>query len=78
MSTTEPTKPDHVAATRSELESTLDAIGDKLNVQKQTGVLVDKAKSSYDANPIPWIVGATAAVVVLGGLVAWALLTNDD
>ena len=69
---------DTVAATRSELKDTLDAIEDKLNVPKQVGRLTTKAKNAYESNPVPWIIGATAAVIVVGGLVAWALLSNDD
>ena len=67
-----------IDSTRAELEETLDAIEDKLNVPKQVGRLRDRAMSSYEANPIPWIVGATAAVVVVGGLIAWAVLSHDD
>ena len=66
-----------IASTRADLEETLDAIEDKLNVPKRVGRLTDKAKASYEANPIPWIVGATAAVIVIGGLVAWAILSDD-
>jgi len=67
-----------VTATRNELKDTLDAIEEKLNVPKQVSRLTTKAKNAYDSNPVPWIIGATAAVIVVGGLVAWALLTNDD
>ncbi len=63
---------------RAELEQTLDAIEDKLNVPKQVNELARKAKASYDANPIPWIIGATAAAIVVAGVVAWAVLSNDD
>jgi len=67
-----------ISATRAKLEGTLDAIEDKLNVKKQTSALVQRTKSSYEANPIPWIVGATAAAIVVAGLVAWAILSDDD
>ncbi len=67
-----------ISSTRAELEQTLDAIEDKLNLPKQVGRLRAKAVDSYHANPIPWIVGATASVIALGGVVAWALLSNDD
>jgi len=67
-----------ISATRAKLEGTLDAIEDKLNVKKQTSALVERTKSSYEANPIPWIVGATAAAIVVAGLVAWAILSDDD
>jgi hypothetical protein len=67
-----------ISATRAKLEGTLDAIEDKLNVKKQTSALVERTKTSYEANPIPWIVGATAAAIVVAGLVAWAILSDDD
>jgi hypothetical protein len=63
---------------RAELEQTLDAIEDKLNIPKQASELARKAKASYDANPIPWIIGATAAAIVVAGVIAWAVLSNDD
>ena len=69
--------PDTRPATRADLEDTLDAIEDKLNVPKQASKLADKAKASYDDNPVPWIIGATAAAIVIVGVVAWALLSDD-
>jgi hypothetical protein len=47
-------------------------------VPKRFGELTDKAKASYEANPVPWIIGATAAAIVVAGLVAWAILSDDD
>jgi hypothetical protein len=67
-----------VAATRANLQGTLDAIEDKFNVPKRVGELTDRAKESYDKNPIPWIVGAVAVVGAVVGLVAWALSSDDD
>ena len=69
---------DSITATRAKLEGTLDAIEEKLDVKKQTSALVERTKSSYEANPIPWIVGATAAAIVAAGLVAWAIFSGDD
>lgn len=69
---------DRLADKRADLEATLDAIEDKLNVPKQVGVLRDKAMKSYEANPLPWIIGAVGAAVVVAGLVAWAILSDDD
>ena len=66
-----------IAATRAELERTLDAIEDKLNVPKKVRGLVDKAKTSYDENPIPWVIGAVAAAVTVAGVIAWAVLSDD-
>ena len=66
-----------ISATRSELAQTLDEIEDRLNVPKQVGKLTAKVQSSYAENPVPWRIGATAAVVVIGGIVAWAIFGDD-
>lgn len=66
-----------IAAARSELETTLDAIEDKLNVPKRVGRLGVRVRDSYQDNPVPWIIGATAAVIVIGGLIAWAIVRDD-
>jgi len=67
-----------IASTRADLEATLDAIEDKLNVPKRVGELRDHAMKSYEKNPIPWWVGAAAVAVAVAGLVAWAILSDDD
>ncbi len=67
-----------IKTTRAALENTLDAIEDKLDVKKQTSALVERTKASYESNPVPYIVGATAAAIVVVGLVAWAIFSGDD
>ena len=67
-----------ISATRAKLEGTLDAIEDKLDLKKQTSALVERTKASYETNPVPYIVGATAAAIVVAGLVAWAIFSGDD
>ena len=66
-----------VDAKRAELADTLDAIEDKLNVPKQAGILAKRAQASYEDKPVPWIIVATAAVIVVGGLIAWAIFGDD-
>ncbi len=65
------------AAARAELEEALDAIEDKLNVPKQLGILGTRAKGAWQANPVPWVIGAAVAVAVVGGIIAWALHGDD-
>ena len=66
-----------VTATRADLEETLDAIEDKLNVPKQLSRLGKKAEDSYEKNPVPWIAGASAVAVLVVSAVAWALFSDD-
>lgn len=72
---------DHLKAAasraRADLAETLDAIEDKFDVSKQSKLMVERAKSSYERNPVPWIIGATAASIVVVGLVAWAIFSDD-
>ena len=67
-----------IAEQRAHLESTLDEIENKLNVPKQLNRYADKAKASYDENPVPWIVGATAVAISIVGIVAWAIFSDDE
>jgi hypothetical protein len=67
-----------VARTRASLESTLDAIEDKLNVPKRVGELTKRAQASYENNPTPWIVGATGVAIAVLGIIAWAIFSGDD
>lgn len=67
-----------IASTRADLENTLDAIEDKFNVPKRVGELSTRVRASYESNRLPWIVGAVAAAVAVAGLVAWAILSDDD
>jgi hypothetical protein len=63
---------------RYDLADTLDAIEDKLNVPKRATELGRRAKASYDRNPIPWIIGGVAVAIIAAGLIAWAVLSDDD
>ena len=69
--------PQSVDAVRARLEQTLDAFDEKLDVKKQASELTERVKSSYEENPVPWIIGATAAAVVVVGVVAWAIFSDD-
>ena len=70
--------PSKVETARADLEATLDAIEDKLNVPQRFGELTDTVKASYEKNPLPWIIGGIAAAVAVVGVVAWAILSDDD
>lgn len=65
------------ARARAELQGTLDAIEDRLNVPKRVGELATKARASWDLNPVPWLIGGAVAVIVVGGLIALAVAGDD-
>ena len=64
---------ERISATRAELESTLDAIEDKLNPVKQAARLGERVK----ANPLPFVAGAIGAVAVIAGIVGLAANRDD-
>jgi hypothetical protein len=66
-----------IAATRAQLESTLNAIEDKLNLPKKIRTLAKRARKSYDRDPLPWIVGAAVAAVTAASVIAWAAISKD-
>ena len=66
-----------ITTARSDLEDTLDQLDEKFNVPKQVDRLRGKAMASYESHPVPWIIGATAAAIVVAGTVAWAILSDD-
>jgi hypothetical protein len=88
-----------INATRAELDSTLAALEDKLDVKQHLNRLSEqgqaayvrvseqgkatyaqyrrKAEASYRDKPVPWIVAATAAGVLVLGTIAWAIFSDD-
>ena len=63
---------------RDDLANALDAIEDKLNVPKRAQELGQQAKTAYEKNPLPFIIGGVAVAVVAVGLLAWAIFSDDD
>jgi hypothetical protein len=66
-----------IITARDELAQTLDAIEQKLNVPKRLGHARARAKRSFQKNPAPWLAGAGAAALAIGGLVFAAVRRND-
>ncbi|MCM3659241.1 hypothetical protein M3147_18460 [Agromyces mediolanus] len=73
-----------VVDARAEFASTLNALEDKLNVPKQLGIRVDRAKVKArvfaDRNPAGAVAVAIGAVVVVAGVVALVVraAVSDD
>jgi len=76
MSTTD--AKNEAAKARAELAATLDALEDRFNVPKRVDELRRKAVTSYEKNPLPWIIGGVAVAVIAIGAVAWAIFSDDD
>ncbi|TPW77967.1 DUF3618 domain-containing protein [Schumannella soli] len=61
------------AQARADLEQTLDAIEDKLNVPKRIGEVTKKAEVAYRDNPLPFVIGGAVAAITTVGLIAWGI-----
>lgn len=66
-----------IAATRAELEATLDAIEDKINVPRKAAQLREGAVAAYRRNPVPWLAGAAVAVAGVVGAILLAQHSRD-
>jgi len=66
-----------IITAREELAQTLDAIEQKLNVPKRIDHARKRAVTSFQRNPAPWLAGAGAAALALGGLVLAAVRRHD-
>ena len=77
------------ASARRQLADTLELIEEKFDVTQRandlvedvtqrTSEFVDRAKTSSEKNPVPWIVGGAAVAILAVGLVAWAIFGGDD
>lgn len=62
-----------VDRTRADLAATLNELEDKLNIPKQLGVKAHEAKVSFSREPKPWLIGAAAVAVAIGGIALLAL-----
>lgn len=66
-----------VAKTRAQLEDTLDAIEDKLNVPKQLALAARRLRAKFEEDPLPWIAATAGLVVVIGAAVIGSVTRRD-
>ena len=69
--TTEEEARQEAAHARRELERTLDALEDKLNVPKRVG-------AAYRRNPLLVVGVGVGIVAAAAGLIVWAVVANRD
>jgi hypothetical protein len=66
-----------IAAKREQFNKSVGELEHKLDVDAQRKALSEKIAGSYQANPIPWWIGAGALAVVVVSTVAWAVFGDD-
>jgi hypothetical protein len=66
-----------IAARRAQFQKTVTEMEGKLDITAQRKILGEKIEGSYQANPLPWWIGAGIVGVVVVSAVAWAVFGDD-
>ncbi|MEY3310107.1 MAG: hypothetical protein RL107_243 [Actinomycetota bacterium] len=66
-----------IAARRKQFQKSVSELEHKFDVTEQRKVLSERVAGSYQANPLPWMIGAGILGVVVVSAVAWAVFGDD-
>lgn len=66
-----------IAARREQFRKTVSEMEHKLDFPAQRAALGEKLTGSYQANPVPWLIGAGIVGVVVVSTIAWAVFGDD-
>lgn len=66
-----------IAARRDQFRATVSEMEHKLDFPAQRAALGEKITGSYQANPVPWWIGAGIVGVVVVSTIAWAVFGDD-
>jgi hypothetical protein len=66
-----------IAARREQFQKTVSEMERKLDFPTQRAALSEKIAGSYQANPVPWWIGAGIVGVVVVSTIAWAVFGDD-
>ena len=66
-----------IAARREQFQATVSELEHKLDFPAQRAALGEKLSGAYQANPVPWLIGAGILGVVVVSTIAWAVFGDD-
>ena len=66
-----------IAARREQFQKSVSELEGKLDLRAQRQILGEKVNGSYQANPVPWWIGAGILGVVVVSTIAWAVFGDD-
>ena len=66
-----------IAARREQFQATVSELEQKLDFPAQRAAVGEKLAGSYQANPVPWLIGAGILGVVVVSTIAWAVFGDD-
>lgn len=66
-----------IESRRTQFQKTVAELEQKFDVPAQRKILGEKVAGSYQANPVPWWIGAGILGVVVVSTIAWAVFGDD-
>jgi hypothetical protein len=66
-----------IAARREQFQRSVSELENKLDLTEQRKVLSERVAGSYQANPVPWMIGAGILGVIVVSTIAWAVFGDD-
>lgn len=66
-----------IAARREQFQKSVSELEQKLDLTEQRKVLNERVAGSYQANPVPWMIGAGILGVIVVSTIAWAVFGDD-
>jgi hypothetical protein len=66
-----------IAVRREHFQKSVSELENKLDLSKQRTILSERVTGSFQANPVPWLVGAGILGVIVVSSIAWAVFGDD-
>jgi hypothetical protein len=66
-----------IAARREQFQRSVSELENKLDLGEQRKILSERVVGSYQANPVPWLIGAGILGVIVVSSIAWAVFGDD-
>jgi len=66
-----------IAARREQFQKSVSELENRLDLTEQRKVLSERVAGSYQANPVPWMIGAGILGVIVVSTIAWAVFGDD-
>jgi hypothetical protein len=66
-----------IAVRREQFQKSVSELENKLDLSKQRTILSERVTGSFQANPVPWLVGAGILGVIVVSSIAWAVFGDD-
>jgi hypothetical protein len=66
-----------IAVRREQFQKSVSELENKLDLSKQRTILSERVTGSFQANPVPWLVGLGILGVIVVSSIAWAVFGDD-